>query len=363
MEEKIKKELKTNRLINIIVFLISYIALAVSKFFTMYKPYLIMCFVLAVASFVVAPYLTLLFKRGKWFIAILSGLMGPSLFVIANLVNLSNFNRKFNICLIVSTLMLIGVVFIRIYYVKKANKSIKKKKEILKSFQILSAAICVIAIIFSIPVGISTNQLISKRTVVNSGIISSSIEATNDVKAKDNSFIKAYLKELTPIIDGTYKEMKLREKLDVFQRIVNIECTYYGSSVAVPIKIKAIHVADGVTYAYFSNSEEIIYLNELIFNDLAVEDALYTVLHECYHIYQHEQAKLYELVPDEYKNLAMLNSAKECKKGLDNYISGREDFNAYKQQTIEQDADAYAYSTTKEYLELIEQYSKDLDYK
>ncbi len=62
MEEKIKRELKTNRLINIIVFLISYIALAISKSFSMYKSYLIICFVIAVASFVVAPYLTLLFK-------------------------------------------------------------------------------------------------------------------------------------------------------------------------------------------------------------------------------------------------------------------------------------------------------------
>lgn len=275
-----------------------------------------------------------------------------------------SFNRKSGICLVIGTVILICLAFIRIYEVKKAKKSIIKKREILKSVQVLTTAVCIIAIVLSVPTGVMTNKLLSNRTVDESEIITSSIEATNNADAKDNSLIKAHLKDVMPIIDGTYNELSLAERLDIFQIIVNIECTYFGSSIAVPVIIKPFSSENnGTTYAYYNNGKETIYLNESVFNDLDVEDALYIVLHETYHVYQHEQKKLYESVPDELKNLSMLSSAKECKEGLDNYISSGENYSEYKNQSIEQDADAYAYVTTSEYIELIDKYASDENFK
>ena len=157
------------------------------------------------------------------------------------------------------------------------------------------------------PISITKNNLLSNKAVDESEIISSTIEATNNADTKDNSLIKAHLKELIPLIDGTYSELSLAERLDIFQIIVNIECTYFGSSISVPVKARPISTEAGTTYAYYNNEAETIYLNESVFNDIDAEDALYIVLHEVYHVYQHEQKKLYESVPDKLKDLSLIH--------------------------------------------------------
>lgn len=364
MDDKlIKKELKTYRFINLFAFTVSYFALAMCKVLTLYKLNVIIGFVFGFISLVVSPYFTLLFKQGKKSLAALSGLIGPTYIIVCNIITLSSFSRKFNICMITGTVILICVIFIRIYEVKKSKKKIRKKKELLKSFQIVTSTICIFAIAMSAPTAFETSKLLPLNAVDESKIISSSIEATNNAGTKENSLIKAHLKELMPIIDGTYKDLSLNERLDIFQTITNIECTYFGSSIAVSVKLKSISPRGGIIYAYYTEEEKTIYLNELVFNDLSVEDALYTILHEDYHIYQNEQKKLYEAVPKELRNLSSLSGAKECKEGLDRYISGSTNYDEYKNQIIETQADSYAYTTTKEYIRLIRQYSKDSDYK
>lgn len=365
MDEKLKKELKLYQFLNGLTYIISCFALSVSRMLSIHKfnISIVMCFVFGIVSFLISPYLVLLFKKGKKLLAIASGLIGPSSVIVIYMINMRCFNRKSGICLVIGIVILICLAFIRVYEIKKAERSKTKKREILKSIQVLTTAVCIIAIVLSVPTSVMTNKLLSNRTVDESEIITSSIEATNNADAKDNSLIKAHLKDVMPIIDGTYNELSLAERLDIFQIIVNIECTYFGSSIAVPVKIKPIPTVNGTTYAHYDNGEETIYLNELVFNDLDVEDALYIVLHETYHVYQHEQKKLYESVPDELKSLSTLSGAKECKEGLDKYIQSEEDYEGYKNQSIEQDADAYAYVTTSEYLKLIKQYANDEEFK
>ncbi|WP_294837013.1 hypothetical protein [Eubacterium sp.] len=361
MDERLNKEVKVYEILNGLTFSISSFALSITRMISIYKfnISIVLCFVLGVLSFVISPYLVLLFKKGKKLLAIASGLIGPSSVIVIYMINMRNFNRKFGICLVI---VLICIAFIRVHEVKKAKRSKTKKKEILKSVQVLATAVCVITTILSVPTGVITNKLLSNH-VDESEIISSTIEATNNAEVKNNSLIKAHLKELMPIIDGTYSELSLAQRLDIFQIIVNIECTYFGSSIAVPVKVKPISTVNGITYAYYNNDDETIYLNESVFNDLDVEDALYIVLHEARHVYQYEQKKLYESVPNEFKSLSTLSGAKECKKGLDKYIQSEEDYEGYKNQKIEQDAEAYAYVTTAEYLKLIKQYSSDADFK
>ena len=365
MDEKLNKEIKVYEFLNGLTFVVSSFALSVAGMISVHKNYLglALYFILGIVSFVISPYLILLFKKCRKALAVASGFLGPSSVIIANAIDLSTSNRKLTACLIAGAVILIFVAVIRIYEVKKAKKSIRKEKEILKSVQTLITAVCVFSLIVTWPISITKNNLLSNKAVDESEIISSTIEATNNAETKDNSLIKAHLKELMPLIDGTYSELSLAERLDIFQIIVNIECTYFGSSIAVPVKIKPIPTINGTTYAYYNNGEETIYLNESVFNDLDVEDALYIVFHEVYHVYQHEQKKLYESVPDELKNLSTLSAAKECKEGLDKYIQSEEDYDGYKNQSIEQQADAYAYVTTREYLKLIKQYANDEDFK
>lgn len=365
MDEKWKKEIKVYELLNGLTFVVSSFALSVTRMISIHKNYVVLAlyFILGIVSFVISPYLILLFKKRRKALAVASGFLGPSSVIIANAIDLSTSNRKLTACLIVGAVILIFVAVIRIYEVKKAKKSIRKEKEILKSVQTLITAVCIFSLIVSVPICITKNNLLSNKAVDESEIISSTIEATNNADTKDNSLIKAHLKELMPLIDGTYNKLTVIERLDVFQIIVNIDCTYFGSSIAVPVKIKPIPTINGTTYAYYNNGEETIYLNESVFNDLDVEDALYIVLHEVYHVYQHEQKKLYESVPDKFKGMSTLSKAKECKEGLDKYIKSEEDYEGYKNQSIEQDANSYAYVTTSEYIELINKYSSDENFK
>lgn len=365
MDEKLKKEVKVYELLNGLTFAISSFVLSITKMISIYKLNigLVLYFILGIISFVISPYLILLFKKCKKGLAVASGFLGPSLVIIANAIDLSTSNRKLTACLIVGAVILIFVAVIRIYEVKKAKKSIRKEKEILKSAQTLITAVCIFSLIVSVPMGITKNNLLSNKAVDESEIISSTIEATNNADTKDNSLIKAHLKELMPIIDGTYNDLSLSERLDISQIIVNIECTYFGSSISVPVKARPISTEAGTTCAYYNNEAETIYLNESVFNELDAEDALYIVLHEVYHVYQHEQKKLYESVPDELRNLSTLSAAKECKEGLDKYIKSEEDYEGYKNQSIEQDANSYAYVTTSEYIELINKYASDENFK
>lgn len=363
MNNVLRKKLIIYSCLNLFGYVVSYFALVLSKVFTMNTAAVIVCFILGIISFLISPYLVLLFKKCGNFIAVISGFLGPSVITFVNVFSLSSKNDRFKILLVAGAVVLVSLVFILIYKIKKINKENRKIKEILKSFQIFITAVCVLAIVFSIPTGLEMNKILSNNLPDDSNVISSTVKATNDADTKDQSLINAHLDELMPIIDGTYQDLSVQERLDMFQRVVNIECTYFGSSIAVSVKMKPFPSNQIDTYAYYSESEKRIYINENLFQNIDVDDALFIVLHECYHIYQSEQKKLFESVPEEFKNLMILNEAKMNKEGLDDYISAEENYDEYKNQFIEKQADDYAYSEMLEYERLIEQYSSDADFK
>lgn len=363
MNKVLRKKLIIYSCLNLVGYVVSYFALALCKVFSMNTASIIVCFIFGVISFLISPYLVLLFKKCGNFIAVISGFLGPSVITFVNVFSLSSKNDRFKILLVAGAVVLVSLVFIRIYKIKKINRRNKKNKEILKSFQIFITAVCVLSIAFSIPTGFEMNKILSNNLPDDSNVISSTVKATNDADTKNQSLVNAHLDELMPIIDGTYQDLSAQERLDMFQRIVNIECTYFGSSIAVSVKMKPFSSNQKDTYAYYSELEKRIYINENLFQNIDADDALFIVLHECYHIYQNEQKKLFESVPEEFKNLMILNEAKMNKEGLDDYISAEESYDEYKNQFIEKQADNYAYSEMLEYERLIEQYSSDADFK
>lgn len=365
MEKKLKKEIFDYRLIN---FVVSSSLLLFVYFLDIVKCSvfeIVLIVVLYFISLIFSPYLVVCFKKGKKILSGISGIVSPGFLILSNAFK-QNDNSVIKIMLIslgitLAIYLLIGLV--KIYKIKNKNKKIR---EILKSTQIVCTIICIFAVLLAYP---TINQM-NKRSnnflenLLDTDVIVSEIKPSNNVKTKEDSYIKAYIKELAPLIDGSYENLSIEQKLDICQIVCNIESTFNGSSVAVPVKLTSLKSdEDGCTYACFINTMETIYLNSEVFNELSAEDALYVLLHECYHSYQYEQVKLYNSVSDEYKNLSMFYETKKYAEGFENYIDGPDNFEDYQNQYLEKTAEAYAYSESKTYLELLDQYVNSENFK
>lgn len=83
------------------------------------------------------------------------------------------------------------------------------------------------------------------------------------------------------------------------------------------------------------------------------------MLHEVYHVYQHQLIDVYNSVDENYKKLNLLYEASIYAEENENYKNGEEDYDAYRKQKLEVMADNYGYKTAIEYIELIEKYLQE----
>ena len=276
-----------------------------------------------------------------------------------------------NIRIITAVLMavaLIAFLFINIKEEKNKNSDFNHISVLLNTYKSVAICLCICGCALLVING-GTNSAKEAPTtyVVGEGItIESTVEPTNDAPVKSNSYLQACLDEVAPIVDGSWENLSPKEKLNVFQRVVNIEASYNGFSKSVKVCFADIDSTpndDSTKYGQYNDANSVIYLNEKAVCDLPSDKALVVLLHEVYHVYQHEIVKVYYSAGEEYKNLALLSTAAVYAEEFENYQNGDDDYESYKNQKVEITADMYGRGTSQEYISLIEQYLSEKDYK
>lgn len=168
------------------------------------------------------------------------------------------------------------VDFIILFWMYR-NAEIKKKRNsnivraFLKAYKTTATIVCIIGLVFAVTdvshyIKYKNDNDSLSEYILNQLITQEpDVKPTNNASTKEDSYIKACISELFPIVDGTWDKTKAKDKLDIYQRIVNIEASYNGFSKSIKVcyaNIDTSHNDDSILYAQYSDSTATIYLNQ-----------------------------------------------------------------------------------------------------
>lgn len=297
---------------------------------------------------------------------LINGFLGTSILVFVNAFSVASRDKSVFIFLISFGVFVAVFTFFSVLIIKRTQKKKRRKTKAFRFIQRLITLLSFAGIVLFFPANNAIENVERLNAAADENVMLSTVEVTNNADVKDNSLIKAYLNELMPLVDGTYNNLSTQEKLDILQIVCNIESTYNGNSKGNAIALKRLFSNDEVcTKGCFSNSDEKIYLNSDVFDDMSEFEALRVTLHECFHAKQYEQIKILKALPEEFQDNALLYEAKLYAKEFNDYKSDESGdcFEEYEEQYVERTADSYAYYTAQEYINLIKQYSGEKCYK
>ena len=165
--------------------------------------------------------------------------------------------------------------------------------------------------------------------------------------------IESNIETLALLQDDTWSSLSMTDRIDVLQTIADIEAAYWG----LPHKLTVItsHTSENVLGHYIDHTHTITIGTDLLQHGSS-RDILETLTHEAYHAYEYRLADVYEDVPDDLKNLRLLNRAKVYSEELNNYTNSEDDLIGYLFQIVEFDSEAYSMAAVERYYDAINTY-------
>lgn len=156
--------------------------------------------------------------------------------------------------------------------------------------------------------------------------------------------------ELQSLQEETWAALTLQQKLDVLQMVANIEAQELG--LPQEVRVGGSVLEEDVLAQYADRTHTVkISLDHL--ETAGPLDVLDSVLHECYHAYQHRLVDLYEAEKDPAMlQLKVFRSVAQYAYEFTHYEG--EDDRAYYEQACETDARRYARQRTYDYLECMD---------
>ena len=144
-------------------------------------------------------------------------------------------------------------------------------------------------------------------------------------------------------------------RLDVLKTVADLEADYLGFP-----KVSVVStVLSEFSLGYYSHEDRLIMVNLSILSQSDARTVLFSLLHECYHAYQHTLVDLYRRLDADEQQLQVFREAAIYQQEFDNYISGTEDFDAYSNQWCEIDSDFYADMAMDGYYDKIAAYLQE----
>lgn len=191
---------------------------------------------------------------------------------------------------------------------------------------------------------------------INSTLGSSVIGAPVEFASKstvDEQTIANNIGTVLLLQENEWKELTVKEKLRVLQKIADIEQRYLG--IPTKISVGAANTGEFNLGYYNEHTREIIINMDSLLND-SPKSVLDTLCHEAYHCYQYEVVALYREVAENAKKLRMFQNAVKYAEEFSDYVDGKEDFGTYYGQKCERDAREYAEIAVAEYYTRIREY-------
>ena len=207
------------------------------------------------------------------------------------------------------------------------------------------ASICMVVLIVSI----GTNSFLGNP------MYKTNIESTSSVFTSKSWTVEQQIDVVKKLQPDVCAELSMEEKQDVLGVVRNIELRYLGINHPVELGFSVLEV--NTLGSYNENLYQVLIdLHHL--DKSPIDEVLHTLLHEMYHVYQHEQIKVLEYIPEEYQELLMFSNPIEYAEEVANYTDGDDDYFSYRMQSLELMANSYADSGVEQYYELIDKYTK-----
>lgn len=170
-----------------------------------------------------------------------------------------------------------------------------------------------------------------------------------DVPDETNYFIDEVKASevLSPFKQGDWEQLTIQEQKQAIEKLADYNAEILG--VEDKPRIIYYNVEDSCDFGGYSAKQNAIYINEYNMYDAA--ETADTISHEYRHKYQHERAEKLETERD-----------LEFKEGFDNYIRAEDDYQGYKEQLVESDAETYAQVVKDKISSYSEQSSENINF-
>lgn len=180
---------------------------------------------------------------------------------------------------------------------------------------------------------------------------------TRDYLSSEESYHWEDNKEtLVKLHKDIWVTLSFEERLDLLQELLNLECAYLGveSCQLIAEDIKQFNLA-----GYYWEANHYIAIEKEYVNRARSQEAIWIILHESYHIFQHRAVENYEKIKDSEEVNSNLYFYRDCEKWaqeMRHYKScdSVEDFAEvyqYKSQAMETSAEDYAGKWISEYID------------
>lgn len=251
------------------------------------------------------------------------------------------------IVILLALSVLVSVLYIimtRQYSKSKARKRNKKfsiKRYSFLGVRTITTLVCSFLIVCLLGSSLSGLQLY--RPTQNA-VADTSIDYSDYLNQNKDSIL---------LLDSGWEKLDNEQKMNVLQKICNIEKAKFGIKNPIYVKSKAYM---NELLACYNPDDNTVSINAQLLDDNGM-DVLESCLHECRHAYQYELVDLYNQTNDQQKNLAIFTSARSFKEEFSDYKGG-ECFDEYYQQECEVDARSYAQYEVQSYKNIINDYKR-----
>ncbi len=148
-----------------------------------------------------------------------------------------------------------------------------------------------------------------------------------------------------------YGQLTERGKMELFQKLVDLECRYLGIE---PVTVEKETYERETLRGYYSEYGRVLSVSEKLLSVNRI-DVMETLLHECHHAYAHDLVNhISSLENIEKPELRMYQEVYELKDAFEHYVEAEVDYEAYHENLVEAEARAYAKERMAEYLRFIE---------
>jgi len=168
---------------------------------------------------------------------------------------------------------------------------------------------------------------------------------------------------------GGWDELSVEEKMEILKTAKRIECRYLGMTDSMP-SLELAYLSENVLGEYYNEEDTVVLSYDYVNNNAGGYDVLNVLCHEIYHRYQHRLVDLYRTLKNDdemsmYADLDLFYRSSIYEKEFSDYCSGtggsEVSYYLYSRQAVEEDANAYALESVKQFYDAIQGYFDEIN--
>ena len=193
---------------------------------------------------------------------------------------------------------------------------------------------------------------ISSITLLGNSLVSNHAPSV-ECREEGEYTIEGQIETLSNMREDVWDGLSMRDRLETLQIIANIEAQSLGLPTGLTVKVSN---APQYVVASYNDAEHAIVVDASRFETLSTKELCQSILHEAHHSYAHRLVDVYDVIPDQYKDLYVFQTVGIIKEEFINYTDGTEDFDRYYDQECEKSAREYSLYRFRAYESAIESY-------